>query len=85
MTVSDEEFDVLDELYFVKHFNELLQDSTLSKEEILPALRTLYDKGWIKVLRSPDEEILEKLDLTSSFQEYYYLATKKGLLAHNQI
>lgn len=83
--MSDEEFDLLDELYFVQPF-EYLQ-SSLGWEEglILKTLDSLYQKGMIKCLTEPDQE---RFDAVNIFQEginLFFLATKKGLMAHNTL
>ena len=82
--MSDEEFDVLDELYFVKPFQELNEECDLPKPVIFETLDKLYSKGWVKVLSTPDEEVMEKISLEGRHEEFYYLATKLGLLKHNQ-
>ena len=83
--MNDLEFDVLDELYFVISYPDLAEACGLSDEELIATLQDLYQKGWIKVLNSVDEEVKSsEMDLTADFAAYYYLATKNGLLAHNR-
>ena len=82
--MTDEEFDVLDELYFVIRFGELADLTEKSSEDLVEVLKSLYQKGWIKVMMTVDDELPEsEIDLDNSFSDYYFLATKKGLLAHN--
>lgn len=82
--MSDLEFDVLDELYFVISFTDLQKATNLSGEELKEILLTLFRKGWLKVFKSISEELSEEtFDLDSDAQNYYYLASKTGLLAHN--
>jgi hypothetical protein len=82
--MTNEEFDVLDELYFVIHYDELLVNTGLSDEELIKVLISLLDKGWIKCLKTADEEVIySDSDFRSNCKHYYYLATKAGLLAHN--
>ncbi|MFY0625739.1 MAG: hypothetical protein JXR07_05575 [Reichenbachiella sp.] len=81
--MSDLEYDILDELYFLIHFKELLIHFGLSEEEIKPTLKKLHRKGWIRCYEEPDLELDPKdVDLEINFRKYYYLASKEGLKAH---
>ncbi len=82
--MTDTEFDVLDELYFVQSFKALHGQLQISEEALKETLAQLVRQGWIKVLRSHDEELSpEEANLDAHYAGYYYLATKAGLLAHN--
>ena len=82
--MSDLEFDVLDELYFVSHFDKLLESTSFSPEQLKDILIDLYRKGWLKIYTSVAEEAEEKeVNLETKFRTYFYLASKAGLLAHN--
>lgn len=83
--MSDLEFEVLDELYFVTHFSELVVALGLEDGEIKPVLAKLLKKGWLRCFADPDVELDEKdIDIEVSFRSYYYLASKEGLMAHNK-
>lgn len=82
--MSDLEFDVLDELYFVQSFKDLLQLTELEENELKPVLEKLLAKGWIRCFKDITEEVAKsELDFELEFRKYYYLASKEGLLAHN--
>ncbi len=82
--MTDNEFDVMDELYFVQSFSMLQQQVSLSEAELKDVLYGLLQKKWIKCLASPDHELTgSELDFENRYNTYYYLATKTGLLAHN--
>lgn len=82
--MTEDEFDVLDELYFVLSFTELVDASGFEKQKLVPVLDSLYKKGWLKVYRDMDqEEAPDKTDIFKKHDSYLYLASKKGLLAHN--
>lgn len=82
--MTDLEFDVLDELYFVIGFEALLEVTELEEHELYTCLKTLISKGWVKCFKGTDEELpLSEVDLNRNYKNYSYLATKKGLLAHN--
>lgn len=84
MEMTDQEFDVLDELYFVQPFDFLISEVELEANEIKVALEGLLEKKYIKCFKSVDEEVFEQdLDFENKYAKYYYLATKAGLLAHN--
>jgi hypothetical protein len=82
--MTDLEFDLLDELYFVKSYPEIRKALEWEDEKILSTLKTLLEKGWIRCYFSPTEEIMnEEIHLEGNFMKYYYLASKDGLFAHN--
>ncbi len=83
--MSDDEYDLLDELYFLQSFAYLRKVLDWEEGKLLATLEKLYDNGWIKCYIAPEEEIFEKTNLHTSGQQYFYLATKKGLLSHNTI
>ena len=82
--MSDLEFDVLDELYFVQSYNGLGEATGFEDDLLKKVLKKLLSKKWIKGLSSMTEDIpYEELDFDKDFRSIYYLATKSGLLAHN--
>jgi hypothetical protein len=82
--MTDLEFDVLDELYFVVPYQQIKEELELEDETLREVLRQLLDKGWIKCFLSASEEALQdEIDFENKYQTYFYLASKKGLLAHN--
>lgn len=84
LQMTDEEFEVLDELYFVQSFRQLEKLVDLAPETLVKTLQSLFDKGWIKVMIGVDEELPEnQVNLQSAGTDYFFLASKKGLLAHN--
>lgn len=82
--MSDLEFDVLDEIYFVHPYTQIKNMTSLNDDVLRDTLVQLHQKGWIKCFKSASEEIFDaEIDIINHYQEYYYLATKAGLLAHN--
>jgi len=83
--MTDREFDVLDELYFVTPFHELREHVGLPEEELKEILIILSEKGWLKCFGNMDEELpLDDINLETEYKKYFYLASKEGLLAHNR-
>jgi hypothetical protein len=90
--MTDQEFDILDALYFVQSFAYLQENTTYSLAEIKDTLKILLAKDWIRVYDEKVKEILhiEKNNFDMHYfdencQKLHYLATKAGLMAHNSI
>ena len=82
--MTDLEFDIMDELYFIISFEELMKNLSMEESELLNALHALIQKGWVKCLEKESDEEPETMDnFKAEFKKYNYLATKAGLLAHN--
>ena len=82
--MTDQEYDVLDELYFVISFARLQTELDMNQEILKEILKSLLKKGWIKCFVDASVELLpHEINMDTSFQQYHYLATKAGLLAHN--
>lgn len=84
LLMSDAEFDVLDQLYFVSKLDQIQEEIDIQTDELILVLSQLHQKGWIKILETVDDEVSrDKLDLNNHAGQYFFLATKEGLLAHN--
>ena len=82
--MTDLEFDVLDELYFVQSYQELQEEVELTDPTLKETLSSLSTKGYIKCLKDHDRDFTEGDPFSSDqFKSLFFLATKKGLLAHN--
>ena len=82
--MTDLEFDVLDELYFIHSFDHLMRELQLDELLIVDVLLMLHGKEWIKCYKNHNDEVEKgQADIKSNYKHYLYLATKKGLLAHN--
>jgi len=82
VSLTDNEFNVLDELYFVRSYDDLKASVDLNDKELVMTLQELHQKSWLKVLESVDEEITGK-KLWGDYKTFYFLASKNGLMAHN--
>lgn len=84
LALTDLEFDVLDELYFVTSFQQLQEALGIKENKLKLVLQTLLNKEWVKCYLDHSEELLaNEVDLENNYKTYSYLATKAGLLAHN--
>ncbi|HAA19928.1 MAG TPA: hypothetical protein DCR93_25150 [Cytophagales bacterium] len=82
--MTDAEFDVLDALYFVTPFLEVVRETGLSEVEVRDTLGGLLNRGWVRCYQGPGKELMpDEVDFPQDFVRYHYLATKAGLLAHN--
>ena len=84
-TMTDAEFDLLDELYFVQHFSYLKESLGWEDSLLLDTLDSLYSHGMIKCLVAPDDERFDQVNINLEGKNLFYLATKKGLMAHNAL
>jgi hypothetical protein len=84
--MTDLEFELIDQLYFVQTFEVLCNSLNMSESELKLTLKSVFDKDWIKVLdKKTDAEITDSDVWEKDFRNFYYLATKKGLFAHNTL
>tara|TARA_R110002124_G_scaffold160114_1_gene327285 strand:+ start:112 stop:363 length:252 start_codon:yes stop_codon:yes gene_type:complete len=83
--MNDQEFDLMDELYFVQPYGYLLETLNWEENLILSTLHSLFSQGYIKCLDDPDSERFGEVDILKEGKDLYFLATKKGLMAHNTL
>lgn len=83
--MSDDEFDLLDELYFVQPYSVLQEALGWKDKHLLDTLGMLKEKGWVKCFIAPDQECFDAINLYEVGKDLLYLATKKGLMAHNTL
>ncbi len=82
--MTNEEFDILDELYFLTSINNLQENCGMKLPELKLNLWLLIEREWVLCHQNGDEEIIPtKTQFETEFSNYHYLASKKGLLAHN--
>jgi len=82
--LSEQEYDILDELYFVVSFEELLKKLPMDKYVLKQTLGNLIEKRWVRCFNNPEQDIdYHDVDYENQFDNYHYLATKEGLFIHN--
>ena len=83
--MTDPEFDLLDELYFVTPFRTLLEKTGLPAPVLTEQLRALLENGLIRSYwPDPDTELAyEPTSFGAIAGDASYLASKEGLLQHN--
>jgi hypothetical protein len=84
--MTDIEFELIDQLYFVQSFEELCKTMEMKEDELKNLLLLMVQKEWVKVMdKETDEEITFSEQWLANCSAYFYLATKKGLFAHNTL
>lgn len=85
--MSNTEYDIIDELYFVTSFRDLLRTLGLAEEELSANLNVLIKQGYINTFYpDPDTEVqFNEQHFAENYQSYFFLATKAGLIAHNSL
>jgi len=84
LNLTDDEFDLLDELYFVQDYSLLKNELGWADERIMLTLDSLYKKAFIKLLLDHDAEFhSNETGESIPWKELYFLASKQGLKAHN--
>jgi hypothetical protein len=82
--VSDLEYDVLDELYFIQSFAQLVEATHLEEKELKQVLIKMQAKGWVRCYHSASDEIpQDDIDIDVNYTHYLYLASRNGLIKHN--
>jgi len=81
--MTEAEFDILDELYFVISFRELQKSVAYDEAVLIKTLKKLFEKKWLRILSAPDSDDVKKFP--ENPETYYFLASKKGLKAHNSM
>ena len=85
-SLSDIEFLVLDEVYFVSSFQTILQNTGYNEEQLRKTLADLLEKGFIAQMKYNEElKDYEKLDQPDLFTISHssFVATREGLAIHN--
>jgi hypothetical protein len=84
-TLTDLAFELLDELYFITNFEKLNQVIQLDEPQLKIELWHLIELEWVICFQGEVEMNISLVDFDSNFKKYHYIASKKGLLAHNTL
>ena len=85
-TLNELQFDIIDCLYFVESYENILEDVSKPEPIVRDELRTLIDRGYVNVLIFDEENGDYKKTAifdSDNMKDYHYLASKDGLLKHN--
>jgi len=81
--MTNTQYEIIDALYFVIHFDELLAQLDLDEGLLVVELHKLHQKGWIRVYDTINQELENHALLDDRIIKYQFLASKQGLIAHN--
>ena len=82
--MTKQEFEILDELYFLISYPDLVERVEMPEENLREELGKMVQKEWVRCFRKVDEDVdWVDVDFENQFANYHYLASKAGLLAHN--
>lgn len=81
--MTDDEFDFLDEVYFVTPYSEIQTSLGWEEARMISCIGQLVHKGWLRCYIEADTELLPNEVNAMEYRTYSYLASKQGLLAHN--
>lgn len=84
--LTDAQFQILDSVYFVESFQNIVEESGEPRPVVVDELRTMIDRGWIQVMEFDEAKgdfVRTTFFDTDHLEDYSFLATKAGLLKHN--
>jgi len=85
--MNEVEFVILDASYFLIGYPGLLRETELDREILDEGLRALLKKKYLRQMQfspSAGDFLIMDIPDTQELHLYHYLASKEGLLAHNQ-
>lgn len=84
--LSDIEYDILNAIYFVEPFQNILDECNAPEKIVADVLKQLIAKKLVSPMQF-DEEKQEYVRTyfydSDDMRAYHYLATKEGLMIHN--
>ena len=83
--MTDIEFNILDELYFMIDFESLSINLDINISILEKEFKVMLEKKWVSIFEDDisAEIMYDNEKFKENFKSYYYLATKKGLFEHN--
>ena len=84
--LSDIEYDILNAIYFVEPFENILAECNAAPNVVADVLKKLIAKKYVVAMRFEEEQqeyVRSFIYDTDNMHAYAYLATKEGLLVHN--
>jgi len=84
--LDDIEWEILDAIYFIEPFSNILNEVKAPRAVVADCLKQLIHKKYVVALEWNEEKqdyLKTYMYNTDNMDDYFYLATKDGLLAHN--
>jgi DNA-binding MarR family transcriptional regulator len=84
--MSEQEYLILDELYFLTDYHTLSKKLNIQDQTLQKLLISLIQKNWVNFYEKIDgESLFLNSETESNLKSYFYLASKEGLKAHNTL
>ncbi|CAN5830897.1 hypothetical protein BH24BAC1_BH24BAC1_16470 [soil metagenome] len=83
--MTELEFEIIDELYFVTSYHDIGTALMLTDQELCTSLKDLLLRGYVKAYY-PDQDTeipYDETHFSKNCKDYFFLATKAGLIVHN--
>lgn len=84
--MNEIQFQILDSLYFVEPFDNILSEVKAPENVVASELKTLIRLGWVQVMDFDTQIGDYKKTMfydSDNMRAFSYLATKEGMLRHN--
>lgn len=84
--LSEIEYEILDAIYFVEPFENILAECSAPANIVADVLKQLIHKKYVVAMRydeAKEDYVRSFIYDSDNMNAYSYLATKEGLLAHN--
>lgn len=81
--MNEKQFEILDASYFLTNADEVVEETGLSKEDVVLELAILWSMGYLRVYNSPSGQEFELGEPSVSWDKVWFTASKKGLMEHN--
>jgi predicted methyltransferase len=84
--LTDIEYDVLNAVYFVEPFENIVNECNAPAPIVADVIKQLIHKKYIAAMQWDEEKneyIRSYIYDTDNMKSFFYLATKDGLMAHN--
>ncbi len=84
--MNEEEFELIDELYFIKNFNQLRKDTLINEQNLIDLIFSLVQKKWVKCLENENEIEIPNMDFfIQHLKSLSFNVSKEGLKAHHNM
>lgn len=86
MDLTPLQYAILDKIYFVEPFNNIVEEVKETPAIVADELKTMMVKRWVQVLRYDETKkdyVKTEIYDADKMSEYSFLITKEGLLKHH--
>jgi len=83
--MNDVQFQILDALYFVEPYENILAEVDATQPVVSAELRRMVAKGWVQAMEWDEragDYVRARFHDSDNLARFHYLATREGLLRH---